>query len=547
MSNPKSSPPNITGFTYHSGIGGGGFADVFLYTQHSTGRGVAVKVLRSEHLSDVNLRQFETEARVMAGVSTHPFIVTIHDAGIAQDGRPYLVMEHYPQPHFGRRASGGRLSLAEVMRVLVQVSAAVETAHRAGILHRDIKPANILTSTYGDPGLTDFGIAGVQTDQGMSTAAGVSYGFSAHEVVLKEERTVSVASGVYSLRATLFALLTGRSPIFIPGGDNSNAAMARRIAGNEVQALKRDDVPRSLEHLLNSALAPDPRNRPASAADLARAIRDIEQEMRLPPTPLVVTGLSSTSSPPEPQRKTATGPPGARSPHGDDSTRRAPRVVHPHEAQPQVQPPPSIRAHPGPPPTLSPPPSPTEAHDPRPSRPTAGLGPQTFDDPTVARARSATTGLVSSPLATGDPRALTTHPPLEVETDGSESQGHRFPKYLEMAAAALAVTVTVGLMVFGGGSGNGPKTPPETTVFVPPPNSPGTSISAPEFKGFSEAGGNLTITCARPGDVEPDDDITYDVFRTDIDDGYLAEGITAETLTIPLRDLTGLNDENREI
>lgn len=212
MSEPRSSPPLIEGYSHVKGIGGGGFADVFLYTQHSTGRGVAVKVLRAEHLSDQSLQQFETEARVMAGVSTHPFIVTIHDAGIANDGRPYLVMEMYPHPHFGKRARGGHLPLSEVLRVSVQICSAVETAHRAGIIHRDIKPANILTSDYGEPGLTDFGLAGVQGEDGLSTATAVSYGFAAPEVVNDPDATGSVSSDVYALGATIYNLLAGRTP-----------------------------------------------------------------------------------------------------------------------------------------------------------------------------------------------------------------------------------------------------------------------------------------------------------------------------------------------
>ena len=171
MSATKGPPPDIAGFTFAESIGRGGFADVFLYTQHSTGRAVAVKVLQAEHLSERSLRHFETEANVMAGVSAHPYIVTIHDAGVALDGRPYLVMEHYPQPHWGRRAAGGRLPLAEVLKATVQVASAVETAHQADIIHRDIKPANILTSAFGDPGLTDFGIAAVQSDGEMAAAA----------------------------------------------------------------------------------------------------------------------------------------------------------------------------------------------------------------------------------------------------------------------------------------------------------------------------------------------------------------------------------------
>jgi serine/threonine protein kinase len=135
---PRSAPPELPGFTPDRWIGGGGFADVFLYTQLRPSRSVAVKILRREHLSAQALANFDAEADIMAEVSTHPYIVTIFASGVSPDGRPYIVMEHYPQPNFGERARGGALDLTEVLRTGIQVASAVETAHRAGIVHRDI-------------------------------------------------------------------------------------------------------------------------------------------------------------------------------------------------------------------------------------------------------------------------------------------------------------------------------------------------------------------------------------------------------------------------
>src|SRR5690606_22381441 len=181
-------------------------------------REVAVKVLRAEHLSASSLRQFAIEADVMAQVSHHPSIVTIHTAGVAPDGRPYIVMEHYPKPHFGIRSRHGDLPVDEVLRVGVQVASAVETAHRAGILHRDIKPANILTSGYDRPGLTDFGISAGGSRPG-SPSAGPPYtptrltlAYSSPEVFLEDEDGDTELSDVYSLCATIYSLLAGHSP-----------------------------------------------------------------------------------------------------------------------------------------------------------------------------------------------------------------------------------------------------------------------------------------------------------------------------------------------
>ncbi|MBX3313686.1 MAG: protein kinase [Actinobacteria bacterium] len=316
MSTVKSGPPEIVGLTFSGPIGGGGFADVFLYVQHSTKRPVAVKVLRAEHLRQDTLDQFEVEADVMARVSAHPYIVTVLDAGVATDGRPFIVMEYYPRPHFGLRARGGGLRVPEVLRVGVQVASAVETAHRADIVHRDIKPANILTSDYENPGLTDFGLAGVQDERGLSIAGGVSPGFAAPEILVDDRATGSRSSDVYALGATLYALLAGRSPIWHPGGENSEGQLVHRAATAQVLPTGRDDVPPMLEHALHLCLEPDPTHRPPGAAEFARMLQDVEQSLSLTPTQLALAGAGEV-------------PATSRGAEDEERTRRRAKVVDP--------------------------------------------------------------------------------------------------------------------------------------------------------------------------------------------------------------------------
>ncbi|MFP5371916.1 MAG: protein kinase domain-containing protein, partial [Actinomycetes bacterium] len=122
MSGPRSEAPVLPGFTPRRWLGGGGFADVFLYLQHKPEREVAVKVLRAAALDQEALDRFDAEANLMARVSTHPHIVTVYTADVAADGRPYLVMEYYPKPHFGERCRAGGLPVADVLRVGIQVS-----------------------------------------------------------------------------------------------------------------------------------------------------------------------------------------------------------------------------------------------------------------------------------------------------------------------------------------------------------------------------------------------------------------------------------------
>ncbi len=170
---PVAPPPPIPGFTYISLLGSGGFSDVYLYEQDRPRRKVAVKVLLSDLKTEGARRRFESEANLMAQLSSHPYIVTIFEAEVTEDGHSYLAMEYCSRPSLDVRYRRQRFSVDEVLAVGIQVASAVETAHRAGIAHRDIKPANILVTDYNRPALTDFGISGTlgsdaDEDAGMS-------------------------------------------------------------------------------------------------------------------------------------------------------------------------------------------------------------------------------------------------------------------------------------------------------------------------------------------------------------------------------------------
>jgi Protein kinase domain len=265
-------------------IGSGGYADVFLYDQVSPRRQVAIKVLDADLLPEGAASDYTAEADVMGMVSEHPFIVQVFEAGISPDGRPFLVMEYYPGQNFQQRSRSERFSVAEVLRVGIQIAGAVETAHRAGILHRDIKPANILTSKFRKPGLTDFGIAAVDGPADEEADGGLSIPWSPPEAF--GAPVTDVRSDVYSLAASCYTMLTGRSPFEQPGGDNRQFALMTRIERDPLPAVGRPDVPVQLERVLAAAMAKDHRHRPASAADFARQLQAVESELHLPITEL---------------------------------------------------------------------------------------------------------------------------------------------------------------------------------------------------------------------------------------------------------------------
>ncbi|MFB2556250.1 serine/threonine-protein kinase [Herbiconiux liangxiaofengii] len=278
-----SPPPTLPGFTPVRVLGSGGFADVFLFEQNMPRRQVAVKVMLPEVVNEQVRRMFQLEADLMARLSAHPSILTVYEAGVSSDGRPYLVME-LCSSSLGQRYRREPIPVAEVLRIGVKIAGALHTAHEQGILHRDIKPSNILVTAYGSPVLSDFGIA--QSTRGVASveAVGLSIPWSAPEVV-SESTQGTVASEVWSLSATLWSLLAGRSPFEQPGAvSTSSAELAARIVKARPAPIGRTDVPTSLERILARGLSRKPADRPASALELLRELQTVETELGLAQT-----------------------------------------------------------------------------------------------------------------------------------------------------------------------------------------------------------------------------------------------------------------------
>ncbi|MGI9823265.1 serine/threonine-protein kinase [Agromyces sp. Marseille-Q5079] len=281
-----STPPNLPGFAFVRVLGSGGFADVFLYEQNMPRRLVAVKVLLAEVVNDELRQMFQAEANVMAQLSSHPSILTVYQAGVAADGRPYLVMEFCPTG-LGQRYRTTQIPLAEALSTGVRMASAVETAHRHNVLHRDIKPSNILTTAYGHPVLSDFGIAATIGEVETTDAIGMSIPWSAPEV-LHDDIGGTVRSEVWSLGATVYSLLAGRSPFEEPNGDNSPNQVMARIRRAGPRPTGRSDVPASLEEILARAMSKRPADRQAGALEFGRDLQSVEEELGLPQTSLEV-------------------------------------------------------------------------------------------------------------------------------------------------------------------------------------------------------------------------------------------------------------------
>ncbi|PID97306.1 MAG: serine/threonine protein kinase [Actinomycetales bacterium] len=280
MSRSGLAPPELDGFRYVDRIGGGGFADVYRYDQTLPERQVAVKVLH-RGIGGPAVDSFRSEANLMAKLSNHPSIVTIYQAGVSADHRPFLVMEMCSSAHLGSRIAKRTLTIQETLELGIQIAGAVETAHRQNILHRDIKPANILFTEFKRPALTDFGISvSVDTSDG-STGRALSPPWAPPEQFGNSPHPMGPWSDVYSLAATLYAMLVGHSPMELPQGPNDALSIGARVRNTPAPPTQRPDVPTSLERALSVALSKNPQQRYSSALDFARALQGIQAEQHL--------------------------------------------------------------------------------------------------------------------------------------------------------------------------------------------------------------------------------------------------------------------------
>ncbi len=260
------------GFVDAVEIGRGGFGVVYRCSQVGLGRVVAVKVLTA--LADEDRARFSREQQAMARLTGHPHIVAVLQVGQTVSGRPFLVM-----PLCGRGswqehiAEAGALGVDEVLGVGTKMAGALAAAHQVGMVHRDVKPANILISEYGEPALTDFGIAHISG--GFQTIPGAFSGtptFTAPEVI--SGAGPSAAADVYGLGATLFAALTGHAAFERHHGEQVVAQFVR-ITSEPVPDLREHNIPVEVATIIAAAMARDPADRP-SAAELGEQLRDAQ-------------------------------------------------------------------------------------------------------------------------------------------------------------------------------------------------------------------------------------------------------------------------------
>lgn len=259
-------------------IGEGGMANVYLAYDTILDRNVAVKVLRGDLATDEKfVRRFQREALSASSLS-NPNIVEVYDVG-EDNGEYYIVMEYVEGKHLKNLLKKrGKLTVPEVIDIVLQITNGLSVAHDSYIIHRDIKPQNILILDNGLIKITDFGIAvamnATQLTQTNSVMGSVHY--------LPPEQAsgkgATLQSDIYSIGILMYELLTGKLPF---KGDNAVEIALKHL--KEPMPSIRDEmpeIPQSVENIILKATAKNPKNRYADAREMHEDLKTCLDESR---------------------------------------------------------------------------------------------------------------------------------------------------------------------------------------------------------------------------------------------------------------------------
>lgn len=259
-------------------IGEGGMANVYLAYDTILDRNVAVKVLRGDLATDEKfVRRFQREALSASSLS-HPNIVEVYDVG-EDNGQYYIVMEYIEGKQLKQLLKKrGKLTISEVIDIMLQISDGLSVAHDNYIIHRDIKPQNIMILENGLVKITDFGIAmamnSTQLTQTNSVMGSVHY--------LPPEQAngkgSTLQSDIYSMGILMYELLTGELPY---KGDNA-VEIALKHLKEPLPSVREKvpEVPQSVENIIIKATAKNPKNRYPDARAMNEDLRTCLDESR---------------------------------------------------------------------------------------------------------------------------------------------------------------------------------------------------------------------------------------------------------------------------
>ena len=258
----------IPGYTLIKKINSGGMATVYLATQHSVGRTVALKIMKPSLDKDPEFHQrFQREATIVGQLS-HPNIIPIYDIGRHEESN-YISMEFLPSGSLEEKIIQG-ITTERALGIVQGIAAALEHAHSKGYVHRDIKPENILFREDDSPVLTDFGIARTIKSKANMTQVGAVIGTPYY---MSPEQAKGEASDgrsdLYSLGVMLYEMLTGKRPF------QADSSLALGIKHIHEEAPKLPLNLFTLQPILDKLLAKKPEQRYQTARELITALESV--------------------------------------------------------------------------------------------------------------------------------------------------------------------------------------------------------------------------------------------------------------------------------
>ena len=282
-----------TRYTVLKLLGEGGSKVVYLAHDNRLDRDVAIATRRMEGLDHAGQVRVMNEARAMGRLGDHPRVVTVYDIG-DDAGQPYIVSQYMVGGTLDdllRRSPNRRLPFDIAIRIAEQLCEALEYAHSIGIIHRDVKPANVFLTHDGQAKLGDFGSA-IAPEQIRLTIKGMMVGTAAY---MAPEPTQSPRSDLYSFGATLFEMLTGRTP-FQADSFSSMILQHLQTMPSPPSAFVTD-LPPALDALVLELLEKEPADRPTNATVVKDSLRAImgdplRRAVDRPPPPSVASAAT---------------------------------------------------------------------------------------------------------------------------------------------------------------------------------------------------------------------------------------------------------------
>jgi TolB-like protein/Tfp pilus assembly protein PilF len=296
-------------------VGAGGMGEVYLARDPQLRRNVALKLLAPALTQDERaLRRFEQEAYAASALN-HPNILTLYEFGQV-DGAHYIATEHVEGETLRERINKGRLSMAEVTDISIQVCGALVAAHARGIVHRDIKPANLVLRNDGIIKLLDFGIAKLN-DEAVGSVIGTVLSTSHPEAIVgtvrymspeqARGRPVDGRSDIFSLGSLMYQMTTGQ-PAF--PGETASDIIAEILKGEPVPLSQAvPNVPPQFEAIVVRTMRKDRQERYQSASEMLIALQEFREESEFQQK----LQKQTTAGQPQPDRAllpTSMGPPG---------------------------------------------------------------------------------------------------------------------------------------------------------------------------------------------------------------------------------------------